>query len=109
MSAKKTSLVDRKALKCICGGTAKETLLSYKGFKLRGWKCSKCSEEITDPRDFNAYMELKRKQKLKVKVGKLGNSLVLRIPKAIQDLHHIRKGEELIISSESQGKFTVRV
>ncbi len=46
-------------LKCACGGKMEKITTEWKGIEVRGWKCSKCDEEVINPVD--AQRQLQRK------------------------------------------------
>ena len=45
-------------LKCECGGKMEKIRTEWKGIEVRGWKCSKCNEEIINPSDAQKALEL---------------------------------------------------
>ncbi len=89
----------KEDLRCSCGGTAKRVGdIEYKGFKLSGWRCEKCREELVDPHQANLYLKyakMKNEGKLKVKVRKVGNSFIISIPAVLRQLLGLKEGEEL--------------
>ncbi len=98
-------------LTCICGKKAKRVEdLEYKGLLLKGWRCD-CGEAMIDPYYANLYLKyvkLKKKGKVKAKVRKVGNSLVLTIPSTVRDLLEIKKGSEVNLKLTKDG-FNVKV
>lgn len=84
-----------KSIKCSCGANAKPFMTDFEGFEVNGWKCEKCKEEYLDPRELNPILKLKKLEKentLKAKVGVVGNSYTIRVPKPLIDAYHVRKG-----------------
>lgn len=92
----------KEKMKCVrCGGWAKETTLTIDGFRMRAWKCSKCGEEYLHPRDAERALILnKYKAGKKVKVGTLGESTIVRIPKELAQALGLTKGREIEIKSK---------
>jgi len=106
------NVLDAAEMECSCGGKATKTRLELDGFSVSGWKCSKCGEVYLDPRDVNPILKLKKlasEQMLSSKVGKVGNSLVLRIPKELADLYGIKKGRILKLVPENKNEIKVVV
>ena len=78
------------AIKCHkCGSKAPADSFEFRGFKVRGWTCGKCGEKILNPDDAQRIFAINKlysqKQPLTAKIAKVGNSFVLRIPKALVD------------------------
>lgn len=96
----------KRELTCICGKKAKPVDdLEYKGLLFKGWRCE-CGEAMIDPHYANAYlkyMKLKKKGKLKVKIRKVGNSLVLTIPSAVRELMDLKDGSEVRFEVTEKG------
>jgi len=101
----KTINLDTLKPKCECGGTMKKVVTRFENYKVRGWRCPKCKEELIDPRDAQPILKMK---KLKSKgftstVGKVGNSLVVRIPSLVARALHVQKGEKARIIPKPNG------
>ena len=77
--------------------------LDLKGFEIRGWQC-KCGNELSDPEDVDNIVKFLRfiKKGKKVHVFKSGNSLAIRIPKAIARIYNINEDDELLISPKKK-------
>lgn len=71
----------------------------FHGFEIDAWKCAKCGEIIYDEKDIQPilqYNKLKQsKKELTMKVGTLGKSKILRLPKIAEQIYEINKGEKL--------------
>ncbi|MBI2668075.1 hypothetical protein HYX17_04895 [Candidatus Woesearchaeota archaeon] len=70
-------------LECECGRDMNKIKTEWKGIEVRGWKCSKCNEEIINPLDAQKALEIERARKknlLSVKLRKVGKSNVVTIP-----------------------------
>ena len=99
-------MLDKKIMECACGGIAGEFITEFKGFKIRGWKCNKCAEEFLDPREIEPILKINKllkEHKLKAKVGVVGNSITLRIPKPLATAYKLKKGEEVEYALEKEG------
>ncbi|MBN2141887.1 AbrB/MazE/SpoVT family DNA-binding domain-containing protein [Candidatus Woesearchaeota archaeon] len=89
---------DKLKLKCECGGTMEKVMTEWNGFKLRGWKCRKCKEEILHPVDTQRALEIVRARKknlLVVKLRRVGKSNVVTIPQPIIEAEKLREGQKL--------------
>ena len=89
-----------KDMKCSCGKIAEQTHINIEGYKIKAWICKTCGEEYLDSADAE-FLLLSKKMKKEphtAKVGVLGDSYIIRIPKEIVEFMHIKKGEEAKIS-----------
>jgi len=84
----------KEKMKCVsCGGWAEETTVTVDGFEMRAWRCEKCGEEYLHPEDAEKALVLnKYKKGKKVKVGTLGESTIVRIPKELVEALGLEKG-----------------
>ncbi|MBU2638840.1 MAG: AbrB/MazE/SpoVT family DNA-binding domain-containing protein [Nanoarchaeota archaeon] len=99
-------MLDKKQIECACGGRAGEFFTDFHGFKVRGWKCRKCREEFLDPRGVAPILKLNKLIKenaLKTKIGVVGNSMTLRIPKPLAEAYNLHKGEVVDYVLEKEG------
>lgn len=99
----------KEKMKCIkCGGWAEEITLVVDGFRMRAWKCNKCGEEYLHPEDAEKALILsKYKKGIKVKVGALGESTIVRIPKELAHVLGLTKGKEVEIKSKDAKRIEV--
>jgi len=70
----------------------------WKGIEVRGWKCSKCNEEIINPSDAQKALEMERarsKNLLTVKLRKVGKSNVVTVPQPIMEAENLKEGQKL--------------
>lgn len=96
-------------LKCECGGSMKKINTTWKGIEVRGWKCSKCSEEIINPADAQKALEMEKARKknlLIVKLRTVGKSKVITMPWPIIQAEKLRDGQRMEWKIE-KGKLTV--
>ena len=85
-------------LKCECGGKMEKIRTEWKGIEVRGWKCSKCDEEIINPSDAQKALEMERarsKNLLTVKLRKVGKSNVVTVPQPIMEAENLKEGQKL--------------
>jgi len=85
-------------LKCECGGNLDKIKTEWKGLEVRGWKCSKCNEEIINPADAQKALEIEKARKknlLIVKLRKVGKSNVVTVPQLIVEVENLRAGQKL--------------
>ncbi len=90
-------------LKCECGGKMEKMTTDWKGIEVRGWKCSKCDEELINPADAQKALELERARKknlLTVKLRKVGKSNIVTIPQPLIDADNLKAGQKLEWSIE---------
>jgi hypothetical protein len=92
----------KEKMKCVkCDDWAEETTVVVDGFKMRAWRCSECREEYLHPEDAEKALILnKYKKGKKVKIGKLGESTIVRIPKELAQALGFTKGTEVKIKSK---------
>lgn len=96
--------------KSLCGAIMKKKIFTFEGIKVRGWECNECSESILHPDDAQKVFVLnKLKRGITIKVGELGNSLIMRIPKEIAEFYKISKGEALKLKAENQKKIEIEI
>ena len=91
-------------IKCVCGKEMKEIHTKFEGFDVRGWTCG-CGEELLNPVDVNAILKLKKAVKVGItaKIGKVGNNLVVRIPKVIETTYHFKAGNKITLEPNPNG------
>lgn len=91
-------------LKCECGGSMEKITTDWKGIDVRGWKCSKCDEEVINPADAQKALEIERARKknlLIVKLRKVGKSNVVTVPLPIMEAENLKSGQMLEWKIES--------
>lgn len=95
--------------KCdVCNKIMKKDKAMLAGIQVRSWKCLSCNNTVLHPEDAQRALFLnKLKRGVKVKVGKLGESLIFRFPKEIADFYEIKKGEDLIIKANDENKLEI--
>ncbi|HLC77344.1 MAG TPA: hypothetical protein VJH04_04030 [archaeon] len=90
---------------CICGGRMKREKMPMEGLEVRAWKCVKCKEIVLHPEDAQKMLVLnKMKHGIPVKIGELGESLIIRFPKEVAEFYKISKGGEVILKAENKNK-----
>ena len=87
-----------------------KTKVVIEGMSVRAWKCPKCKETVLHPGDAQKMLVFnKLKHGIPVKVGKLGEALMVRIPKEFAQFYSIQKGGGLILKGEDESRFEVKV
>ncbi len=87
-----------------------KTKVVVEGMPVRAWECPKCKETVLHPEDAQKMLVFnKLKQGIPVKVGKLGEALMVRIPKEFAQFYSIQKGGGLILKGEDDSRFEVKV
>src|SRR4030043_1750280 len=107
----KTNL-DKLTIKCECGGKMQNTLTTWKGIKIRAWKCKRCGEEVLNPVDAQRALEIARarkKNEFKVKFRKCGKSTIITVPQIITERFNIREGAKAEWSVKAKNRFEVNV
>ncbi|MBS3053851.1 MAG: hypothetical protein J4469_05105 [Candidatus Aenigmarchaeota archaeon] len=96
----------KKSIKCDCGGrTAVTELEILPGLFSEGYKCQKCGDtEFTEEQMRSALKKKEKAIKLMVtrKLGRVGGSLVLRIPNSATKAMNLKSGKEVRILLESK-------
>ena len=97
--------------KCIkCNDIMKKKELVVEGIKVRGWECTKCNETVLHPEDAQKmFVFNKLKKGLQVKVGSLGQSLIIRVPKEAAEFYEITKGRNITLKAEDFNKLELDV
>lgn len=81
-----------------CRVVMRKKAFKMMGFDVRGWECGRCKENIYIGDDLNKVLVYnKLKNGIPVKIGTLGSSLVMRIPKEVSEVLGIQKGKEIIL------------
>lgn len=77
----------------------------FQGFKVNAWQCGRCKDIVYDEADIQPilkYNKLKSSKKVASKVGVLGKSKILRIPKSIEQIYKITKGKKIEFELEPE-------
>ncbi len=85
-------------LRCECNGDMKRITTIWKDIEVRGWRCSKCNEELIHPVDAQKALEIdraRRNNELTVKLRKVGKSNVVTVPKPIMETERLKTGQLL--------------
>ena len=95
-----------KRLNCWnCNIAMKRIKDNFQGFKVNAWQCQKCRDIVYDEADIQPilkYNKLRSSKKVTSKVGVLGKSKILRIPKSIEQIYNITKGKKIEFEIESE-------
>ena len=87
-----------------------KTNVVIEGMSVRAWECPKCNETVLHREDAQKMLVLnKLKHGIPVKVGKLGEALMVRIPKEFAQFYSIQKGGGLILKGGDESMFEVKV
>jgi hypothetical protein len=108
MSVKQLNIDKWDKIPCECGKMAPQSRLQYKGYNVRGWKC-RCGKEYIHPADSVRISKLEQMEPIKVTVGIVGQSTVIRIPKGMSEVYQLRKGEQVELIPESLQRLEIRV
>ena len=88
-----------------CNSLMKKKNLVVEGINVRGWECVKCKDAVLHPEDAQKMFLLsKLKRGFSVKIGELGKSLIVRIPKEVANLYKLSKGEQITMKAESNNR-----
>jgi Antidote-toxin recognition MazE, bacterial antitoxin len=95
----------KKYMKCECGGKLKLTEVeTLPGINSEAYKCEKCNEvEFTEEQMREALRKKEKAIKIIVtrKLGEIGGSLVIRIPKSVENRMKLKAGKEVSVSVEN--------
>ncbi|MBI4018548.1 MAG: hypothetical protein HY368_02975 [Candidatus Aenigmarchaeota archaeon] len=93
-----------------CNSVMKRKKMTIEGMEIRSWECRKCKEIVLHPEDAQKMLVFsKLKKGIPVKVGTLGEALIMRFPKEVAQLYRITKGEEIKLRAESPKKLELSV
>ena len=93
-----------------CSKPMKKKELTVDGIKVRGWECTNCNETVLHPEDAQKmFIFNKLKRGLKVRIGELGQSLIIRFPKEATDFYNITKGKDIILKAEDLKKIELDI
>ena len=93
-----------------CGIVMKKKTISMEGVRVRSWQCGRCKEIVLHPDDAQKmFVFNKIKKGIPVKVGSLGESLIIRFPKEVAQFYKITKGEEITLKAENPKKLELDV
>jgi len=93
-----------------CNSLMKKKNLIIEGVSVRGWECMKCKDTVLHPEDAQRMLLLsKLKKGLPVKIGELGESLIVRIPKEMAELYRLSKGEKVVMKAEDEKKIELDI
>lgn len=93
-----------------CNLIMKKKKLLVEGIKIRGWECPKCNETILHPEDAQKMFVFNKLRKgLQIKVGSLGQNLIMRFPKEAAEFYHITKGKNVTLKAEDFNKLELDV
>jgi len=100
-------------------GNLSEKKISYKVYgeelgRFPAMVCSSCKEEWFDEKTAREIEAIEKKKGLfglsaQTKISYSGNSLIVRIPKAIADFMKLKREEPATIYSEGRNKFSVEI
>jgi hypothetical protein len=98
-------------MKCSCGALAQPKKIKIEGFGVRAWKCPKCKEEYIDSGDAEFVLMMKKMQKKAVtaKIGVLGDSFIVRIPKEIAEMLKLTRGSKAVLSLNAPNNLVISV
>jgi len=96
----------KKSIKCDCGGTlVLKKLEIMPDLFSEGYKCQKCGDtEFTEEQMRSALKKKEKAIKLMVtrKLGRVGGSLILRIPNSATKAMNLKSGKEVRVLIESK-------
>ncbi len=97
---------------CECGGRMIKKKVDFSMYgtslgKFEAEVCKKCGEELFSEEVSNQIDEVAKKKGLwgleaHTKIGKAGDSLIIRVNKKIADFYGLKKGEEITITPKDK-------
>ncbi len=93
-----------------CNSVMKRERMTIEGVQIRAWECKKCKEIVLHPEDAQKVLVFnKLKRGIPVKVGALGEALIMRFPKEVAQFYKITKGEEITLKAEGLKKLELSI
>ena len=93
-----------------CSYLMKKKNFTIEGMNVRGWECVKCKDAVIHPEDAQKMLLFnKLKRGFSVKIGELGKSLIVRIPKEVANLYKLSKGENITMKAESDNSIELEI
>lgn len=94
-----------------CGKPMKKTIFKIGEFNsIRGWECKDCGDTTLHQNDASiALLINKLKHGKEIKLGELGGALIVRIPKEVVDLYHLKKGNNVTIKVRDANRIELEV
>ncbi|MEK6943158.1 MAG: hypothetical protein AABX00_03800 [Nanoarchaeota archaeon] len=95
---------DNMKMRCECSGRMEKISTEWKGIPVRGWRCTKCKEEVLNPLDAQKALEMEKARKknlLTVKLRKVGKSSVVTVPLPIMEMESLKDGQKMEWKVES--------
>jgi len=92
-------------MKCECGEVMEKKRVEVAGILSEGYQCPKCGEvEFTEKQMRKILAQKEKLLKIAVtrKIGLVGGSLVIRIPKSVEEALNLEKGEDVKIIVEDK-------
>ena len=98
-----------KKIKCDCSGIFEEKTVEFEGFLVKAMKCNKCDEITFRPEQFKKVLALKELAKEingKRKVVRIGNSIGIILPKAVEKIG-IKTGKNVAVTLENRREIKI--
>ena len=106
----KRDLWDAEQVCSSCNKKMAKTKVSIEGMQIRAWECKACKETVLHPEDAQKMLIINKFRKgIPVKVGQLGEALMIRFPKEFAELYKIEKGKDLVLRADKESTFEVSV
>ncbi|MBI2971559.1 MAG: AbrB/MazE/SpoVT family DNA-binding domain-containing protein [Candidatus Aenigmarchaeota archaeon] len=106
----KAKTIYEDELECECGGAMKPKLFNVEGFDVRGWQCLKC-HRIDYSDDMNVVLTIKKfkKKGALLKLRKVGETVVITIPKEIREALELKEGGDVTLYPVSKKKVVIEI
>lgn len=85
-------------------------LFNIEGFDVRGWQCRECSRvDYSD--DINVVLTIKKfkKKGATLKLRRVGDTIVITIPKDIREAMELKEGEDVKMYPLSKKKVVIEI
>ena len=78
--------------------------MKFNEYAVDGWKCS-CGEIFYNPEQAQKILLLNKlkKETIRAKLGRIRSNLILRLPRDIETVLDLEKGEEVLLKVEDHG------
>ena len=96
--------------KCaLCKGALKKHSEVSDSIRINGWKCMKCGETFFPSSEILRWEILTGRRKNVRKIGKIGDSLAVRIPKILAESFGIKEGDYAFFENPKKGILELRI
>ena len=103
--------IEKEAVRCLCGSWTTPKIFHIEGMDVRGSECKKCGESYLNGEDAYRLSEFRKVKDavLEGKIGRSGNSYVVRLPIDVVRALGLEKGETVQLSIKNPHEIVISV